>query len=186
MRKARLDGSGELTLGTSRADRTHDAFRRYLSPSRDVIERCKVNGMDRVRSRIGIDVEVCTLRATVVVGRMEKISVDAGVAESEDDGVQIVPSYLVRTEMAGVTDFVIYQDMPMPGTFATTLFLLVDLGPMFIIKGAVSVPLGLHVNLIGVDVVMVIVSFLVLQIIRVPSTMEIALSHICMPSPHSY
>ncbi|XP_065832019.1 uncharacterized protein [Oscarella lobularis] len=114
VRKARLDGSGELTLGTSRADRTHDAFRRYLSPSRDVIERCKVNGMDRVRSRIGIDVEVCTLRATVVVGRMEKISVDAGVTESEDDGVQIVPSYLVRTEMAGVTDFVIYQDMPMP------------------------------------------------------------------------
>ena len=85
-----------------------------------------------------------------------------------------------------MTDFVIYQDMPMPGTFATTLFLLVDLGPMFTIKGAVSVPLGLHVNLIGVDVVMVIVSFLVLQIIRVPSTMEIALSHICMPSPHSY
>ena len=167
MRKARLDGSGELTLvntglrePTGLTMRSGDIYLYWVDPSRDVIERCKVNGKDRVVYRIasggGLGARVglgLTLKYVFYVrpstGRMEKISVDAGVTESEDDGVQIVPSYLVRTGMAGVTDFVVYQDMPMPGTFATRLFLLVDLGPMFPIKGgAVLVPLGFLILLV--------------------------------------
>eukprot|EP00118_Oscarella_pearsei_P022300 m.255045 g.255045 ORF g.255045 m.255045 type:complete len:1679 (+) comp40390_c1_seq5:372-5408(+) len=131
VRQAKLDGTQQRTListnlhlptGLTISLGEHLLY--WVDPERGVVERCDVAGKNRLvyrisstgfYSRVGLGLAGdFVFFVDPKAGLMKKFPKKAGVQEAADDQVQTVKSYLVRTGLENVTDFVVFQDIPSP------------------------------------------------------------------------